>query len=99
RRGSPRHQFLDIYRDDDRSKLLQFPNPAPVAPLEKLPESLSIGGSGIFVSDVGREELHETPRGLRAFAFDQKRKARKTGAGELAMWNWNDGERQLAKEK
>ena len=62
----------------------RVPNPPSVTPMEKLPERLSIGGAGIFVSDMGCEKLYEAPRGFGTFAGDQEWSGGETGAGEFS---------------
>jgi hypothetical protein len=85
---------LYIPGDDHGVQLGQFPDAASIAPSEKLLDSPNVGCSGIFVADVGREKLHEAPGGALAGTLNQRRKRIEAGTGELATWNWDNGEGQ-----
>lgn len=85
--------LLYISRDDCRPQIGEF-EVLFFTPIKKLRHGVSIRGAGVFVADIGGEEFDESPTCFFAGARDGGRKPVKTGAGQLAAWDWNDGERQ-----
>jgi hypothetical protein len=76
-------QLLDVAGDHDRPDLLQASNAAGLQPREKLRDGLGIGRAGVFIADVGSEEIDEAPGGVLAGAADRCGELLKAGLAQL----------------
>ena len=65
--------LLDIGGDDDGLDLVEFEDAAGFAPLKETGDGVRVGGAGVFVADVGGEELDEAPAGALASARNCRR--------------------------
>ena len=66
-------------------------NSAPFGPNKKLGDGLRVCRSGVFVSNVGREEFDEAPSGAIAGANDRSGQLLETGSKNFAaMWSWKE---------
>lgn len=87
--------LLYISRDQRRPQVGQL-KVFCFAPIEKLRDGVGVSGAGVFVADVGREEFNKTPDRFLAGTRNRCRKPVKTGTGQLALRNWDDGEGQTS---